>query len=77
MFGRHESFGKVPHYILKRKEEMLKAKQSDKDRLVDFPEDCPVGMRLLKANVDAHKCKKNQRYYDFSKILSELLCANR
>ena len=47
-FGRHESYGKVPSYILKRKEEMLKARQSHEERLKDFPEDCPQGMRLLK-----------------------------
>ena len=44
---RHESYGRVPSYLLKRKEEMLTKQQQDTERLSDHPTDCPEGMRLM------------------------------
>jgi hypothetical protein len=36
-----QEFGKVPHYLLKRKEEMLTRQQKVHERLKEHPTDCP------------------------------------
>ena len=45
---KHQEYGKVPSYLLKRKEEMLNRQQQYQERLKDHPTDCPEGMRLMK-----------------------------
>jgi hypothetical protein len=43
---------------------MLKARQSKDERLVDFPEDCPEGMRLLKVRTSEYafrSCKTHSK----------------
>eukprot|EP00802_Teleaulax_amphioxeia_P016045 Tamp_16152.p1 GENE.Tamp_16152~~Tamp_16152.p1 ORF type:complete len:327 (+),score=74.61 Tamp_16152:1-981(+) len=45
---KHQEFGKVPSYLLKRKEAMLNRQQQVHERLKEHPTDCPEGMRLMK-----------------------------
>jgi hypothetical protein len=37
----HQEYGKVPHYLLKRKEEMVTRQQKVHERLKHHPTDCP------------------------------------
>jgi hypothetical protein len=45
---RHGSYGRVPPYLLQRKQELLQQKQAVQERLLDHPTDCPEGMRLMR-----------------------------
>ena len=45
---RHESFGRVPGYILQRKQEALERIHQASERLIDHPTDCPPGMRQMR-----------------------------
>jgi hypothetical protein len=46
--AKHQEFGKVPGYLLKRKEEMLTRQEQQHQRYKEHPPDCPEGMRLMK-----------------------------
>ncbi|KAJ1486152.1 hypothetical protein T484DRAFT_1944144, partial [Baffinella frigidus] len=45
---RHESYGRVPGYLLQRKQDALERKHQASERLIDHPTDCPPGMRLMR-----------------------------
>lgn len=45
---KHQEYGKVPSYLLKRKEAMLTRQEEQHQRYKEHPPDCPDGMRLMK-----------------------------
>ena len=46
--AKHQEYGKVPSYLLKRKEAMLTRQEQQHQRYKEHPPDCPEGMRLMK-----------------------------
>jgi len=70
---RHESFGRVPGYLLRRKEESMQALAARNERLVLHPTDCPPGMRMLREEeIAATRNELEQARLKLLKALSQL-----